>query len=373
MDYYLPGFKAGGPIASVSRIVEMADQCEFRVVTRDKDLGDQEPYKDHKPQTLTKVGKAQVLYRSNNVGDWWWILKETNRWRPDAYYINSAHSLFSALIPLALIKFRIFPKSEKVIIAPRGEFGAGALSMKSRKKSIFKSLIRWLIPKNVTWHASSPDEVDQIKCWWGNSTSTDSQFVVAPDPATEPKEHASTGPTDQTVFTFASRIDRMKGLDRANRIIGIVGRELPLTWSIQGAVTDRSYLLEINEQLTKLPPSVNVTRIESFRPYASKDIFSEATAFVFPTLGENFGHVIAEALSVGCPVFVTDKTPWTELIQSGAGKLITSDEQTAIDLATLAGMTNTDRLNMRNQVHAIYKKWFDVHCLRCNPFFFMYP
>jgi len=63
-----------------------------------------------------------------------------------------------------------------------------------------------------------------------------------------------------------------------------------------------------------------VSRKESFTPDASKDIFSQATAFVFPTLVENFGHVIAETLSVGCPVSVTANTPWTELIQSGAGK-----------------------------------------------------
>jgi len=113
MDYYLPGFKAGGPIPSVSRIIEMADQCEFRVVTRDRDLGDLEPFNDHKPRTLTTVGRAQVLYRSNRLSDWWWLRKETKKWHPDAYYVNSAHSPFSALIPLALIKFHLLPKAKK--------------------------------------------------------------------------------------------------------------------------------------------------------------------------------------------------------------------------------------------------------------------
>jgi len=372
MDYYLPSFKACGPILSVSRIIEMADQCEFRVVTRDRDLGDLEQFNNHKPRMITAVGKAQVLYMNTKFKDWRWMRREIKHWRPDAYYVNSAHSPFSALIPLALIKFHLLPKAKKVIIAPRGEFGTGALSMKSRKKSTFKPVIRWLIPKNVIWHASSPDEVNQIKSWWGNPSPAQTQFAVAPDPATKPADHSSTGPINQTVFTFASRIDRMKGLDRANRIIEIAGREIPFTWSIHGSVTDSGYLREIEEQLTQLPPSVTVTRKESFNPDVGPDIFSQATAFVFPTLGENFGHVIAEALSVGCPVFVTANTPWTELILSGGGKVIISDEQTATDLVALASMTHADQKELREQVHAIYKQWFENHKQASDPFALIY-
>lgn len=32
--------------------------------------------------------------------------------------------------------------------------------------------------------------------------------------------------------------------------------------------------------------------------------------FVFPTLGENFGHVVIESLSAGTPVFMSNTTPW---------------------------------------------------------------
>ena len=32
--------------------------------------------------------------------------------------------------------------------------------------------------------------------------------------------------------------------------------------------------------------------------------------FTFPTRGENFGHVIPEALSAGTPIILSDQTPW---------------------------------------------------------------
>jgi len=41
--------------------------------------------------------------------------------------------------------------------------------------------------------------------------------------------------------------------------------------------------------------------------------------FFFPTLGENFGHVIFESLAAGVPVLVSDQTPWRDLDQRGAG------------------------------------------------------
>ena len=115
-----------------------------------------------------------------------------------------------------------------------------------------------------------------------------------------------------------------------------------------------------------------MTRKESFTPDSSKVIFSQATAFVFPTLGENFAHVIAEALSVGCPVFITADTPWTELIQSGAAKTIISDEQPATDLVALAPMTHADQKELRELVHDLYKQWFEDHEKASDPFALIY-
>ena len=37
------------------------------------------------------------------------------------------------------------------------------------------------------------------------------------------------------------------------------------------------------------------------------------TLFFFPTRGENFGHVIFEALKAGLPVITSDHTPWNFL------------------------------------------------------------
>ena len=56
-----------------------------------------------------------------------------------------------------------------------------------------------------------------------------------------------------------------------------------------------------------------------------------ADALILPSHQENFGMVIAEALSVGTPVFLTKKVNlWREVIDSGAG-LVANDDQFGID------------------------------------------
>ena len=43
---------------------------------------------------------------------------------------------------------------------------------------------------------------------------------------------------------------------------------------------------------------------------------------VLLTAGENYGHVIAEALQAGCPVITTPTTPWTQVVREGGGEIV---------------------------------------------------
>jgi glycosyltransferase involved in cell wall biosynthesis len=51
---------------------------------------------------------------------------------------------------------------------------------------------------------------------------------------------------------------------------------------------------------------------------------------LFPTHGENYGHVVLEALTAGCPVIVSDQTPWRGLAGLGVGWDIPLDNPAAM-------------------------------------------
>ena len=48
--------------------------------------------------------------------------------------------------------------------------------------------------------------------------------------------------------------------------------------------------------------------------------------FLFTTIGENYSHVIQEALSAGCPCVISDQTPWQDLEENSAGKVLPLDD-----------------------------------------------
>lgn len=57
------------------------------------------------------------------------------------------------------------------------------------------------------------------------------------------------------------------------------------------------------------------------------DVLSNYDAFLFPTKGENYGHVIYEALAAGCVPVISDRTPWLDLEENGCGYVVPLEDQ----------------------------------------------
>src|SRR5690606_35103286 len=134
--YYLPGYKAGGPIRSIANMVEsLSDDYDFYIVTKDRDSFDQESYPNILVDQWNKVGKANVFYTSPkfNYKQIKNLLNEKKYYR---LYLNSFFSIWFSLIPFLLNSFNK-NKTIRTIIAPRGEFSEGALELKSLKKQLF--------------------------------------------------------------------------------------------------------------------------------------------------------------------------------------------------------------------------------------------
>ncbi len=139
VDWYVPAFKAGGPIRSIYNLItKFKTDYEFYVITSDRDLGDNEPFQNIETNKWTDVEGVQVMYLSPanyKIKEFKKFITEVN---PHIVYLNSLFSFNFSLVPLWLKKH--FPDI-KYILAPRGMHGKGALKIKKKRKKRF--LLSW--------------------------------------------------------------------------------------------------------------------------------------------------------------------------------------------------------------------------------------
>lgn len=316
VDYYLPGYKAGGPVRSIANMVDqLSHEYRFKIVTKDRDLGSNEPYLGIVVDEWQELGQSDVYYSSPKGRSLTTLRHILNATDYDILYLNSFFSTFSVKA-LVLRKLGLLPRTP-VVIAPRGEFSLGALALKERKKRSYLRLAKTSgLYHGVTWHVSSSHEAADIRHRLGDQI----QDVVAPN--LPPMLSASLKrrkikESGRLKVVFLSRVDRMKNLDGAIKMLASVQGEV--LFDIYGPVSDSAYWQECQTLLRALPPNVTVRYQGPVGHEKVSETLVNYDLFFLPTHGENYGHAILEALVAGCPVLISDRTPWRNLEEKGVG------------------------------------------------------
>lgn len=319
-EHYLPGYKAGGPIRTLASVTEfLGDEFAFFVLTSDRDLNSSAPYSDIEPGVWQTVDKAQVLYLRPAEKGWRCWRNWLKALEYDVIYLNGYFPRLT-IKTLVLRWLRLIP-SRPVILAPRGEFSAGALNLKRVKKALYLTLSRWVnLYSDVIWQASSvyerQDIINVLK-------SPGLQIVVAPNLVYSGHlSHITTTPkeTNSVKVVFLSRISRKKNLDYALRILLQLHGDI--VFNIYGPLEDTAYWQECQTLIAQMPQNIQVNYLGEVMPEQVIEVLGKYHLFFFPTRGENFGHVISEALRAGCPVLISDQTPWQGLEEQKAGWVI---------------------------------------------------
>lgn len=350
VEYYIPGFKAGGPLRTIANMVEhLSEDVEFYIVTGDRDLGDMQPYNDVLVNEWVQVGRAQVFYCSPNKQSISSFVHLINSTPHDILYLNSFFSPTYTLKPLLAHSFCKLSNTP-VLLAPRGEFSEGALRIKNVKKKIFIFVARLVgLYDDISWHASSEYEVADIKKLF--PLMSDNVLVALDLPTKvnlnmiriEEREEKK----DVLKVIFLSRISPKKNLDYALKILSKVCGNI--IFDIYGPIEDEVYWVKCQSLISLLPDNIKIDYRGLVVPNDVSEIFINYDLFLFPTHGENYGHVIAEALSVGTPVLLSDQTPWRNLEMEGLGwDLSLDDMERFVEIVELFGSND---IEVKDRVH----------------------
>ncbi len=352
---FLPGFKAGGPIKSIAEVLDrLPEEITCLVVTADRDAGDMKPYPGLSGRTVPH-GRHEIHYVDpQSPRHWRDVLRLVRRARPRVLYVNSFFSPFFTVLPVLAARVGLFRVAD-VLIAPRGELSPGALAIKSRKKRLV--VTPWsLVLRSVqpTFHASTDDEarlIHDLLPWARVVVQINS---LGPAPRAEP-----VGASPLPRFVFFSRISRKKNLALALEALRQVEERVDL--DVYGPIEDAAVWDECTALIARLPEHVRVTYRGPLRPEDVTDTLAAYDALVLPTLGENFGHVVAESLAAGCPVVCTTHTPWTEVLENGGGQAVDSLDAGpwAVALSSWARPGPDGRTQRKANALAAYRRWRD--------------
>jgi glycosyltransferase involved in cell wall biosynthesis len=350
-----PGFKGGGPVRSIANIVDTApSEINIRLVTADRDLGSNESYPGLSGSWASR-GRTKVFYlHGRSVRQWIKLIRDLRRERFDLLYVNSLWAPVATVLPVIAVRLGIVSVS-RIMLAPRGELSGGALAVKAtKKKLVFSSWQRVLRSMRVEWHATAPHEADDIRaaCRWANVVVVPNQTSLPRDPLPVPAED-----TRSARLVYISRIVKNKNLHLA--VTALKEVEADVAFDIYGPIEDRAYWSACQKAISELPSNVEVSYRGELPPDAVRNAFSIYDAFLLPTSGENFGHVIAESLSASCPVICSDKTPWTDVLEQGGGRVVRNltAEHFGGEVQRIAVMTSEERTRQRHAAGLAYRAW----------------
>ncbi|MBS1975294.1 MAG: glycosyl transferase, partial [Bacteroidetes bacterium] len=150
VDWFAPGYKAGGPIQScVNFAFALRDDFDIYVLTTDTDHGETVPYENIVPNKWIAENGFHIFYTRKKTMSLKQLKQTILGADADYVYLNHFYSPYFVIYPLWL-KFSGRLKS-KVVLCPRGALYDSAIAVKSFKKKPFITLFRWLnMQKKIT-------------------------------------------------------------------------------------------------------------------------------------------------------------------------------------------------------------------------------
>jgi len=353
IDWFLPGTRSGGPVRSYANMLDhLGTYYDFYVVTRDTDFLSDEVYSGIQSNAWNKINDhTQIYYFSKNALTKKNLKALFDKTEFDAAYVNGIYSWYFSILPVLLLK-----KHPNVIVSARGMLNPQAFSVKPLKKKLFLTIAKLFnVYKNVKFHATNTDEANHINRIIGK------RFEVKIAPNLPRKiEHLNIEKRvlkSPLKLVNVARVSIEKGTLKMIEALKTTQTDVML--DIFGPIYDEAYWEKCQMAIAKLPNRITVTYKGFIESALVLETIKAYDFFILLSEGENFGHSILEALSVGCPVIISENTPWRDLETKGIGWDLNIDDskETSNVFEHISKMNQVEYNEMSKQAFIFAKRF----------------
>lgn len=307
-EYFSPAYKAGGPIQSLSNLVDqLQGEISTRVICRNRDL---DGHALNVPvDRWTDHNQAKVFYCSRGFAQFRSAIEKDK----PVFFINGLYSLQYSFLPLFFLKGR-------KVVSVRGMLHPEALGQKPFKKKIY--LAAWKLlggHRRCEFHATSGIEKKYILEKFGSEVKV---WVITNLPKLLPYQKLPYKKMNELILVTLALISPMKNHLLVLEALATVQHQV--SYHIFGPVKDSVYWSRCQSVIARLPSNISVIYHGSIPPKMTSEVLGKAHVYIQPSESENFGHSIYEALAGGRPVITSLTTPWNDLESASAGLNVTA-------------------------------------------------
>ncbi|MEO8204674.1 MAG: glycosyltransferase [Chthoniobacterales bacterium] len=211
-----------------------------------------------------------------------------------------------------------------LVISPRGMFEVWSRSYKAfRKRVAWQLFEKQNLQTAVCLHATSEEEADTLRTCFNTPIAVIPNGVEIPNADEFPDrsilEARFPALQGRRWLLFLSRLHPKKGIPELLHAWKNIEKEFPDCHLLIAGGDEDNYQSKLEDLAHSLNLQERMTFLGNIVGEEKASAFANSSLFVLPSYSENFGRVIAEALSFGVPVIATKGTPWSLLEKEDCG------------------------------------------------------
>jgi len=351
---YFPAISYGGPINSVKLIAEELVKLGNKVSVFTSAFG-----LDENKSKKEIINRVEVYYFKYFIFKRWIIsfslLKELWKQRNnfDIFHINLIWDPISWMSGLLLILL-----NQKIIITPHGTVEKELIQKRSYllKKIIYSLFIKFIFKKTSGFHFTS--EIEKDKFFEYIKINKPYKIILNPFSREEFQKKVDKNLLqkfnlkDKRYILYFGRINWKKRIELLiDAFDGFIKNNKDFNLVIAGS-PDKDYFIKLEEKINKLKLKDKVFLIgETITGDLKLALYQNAYCFVLPSISENFGYVVLEALASKIPVIISEGVGLKELVDKyNAGIILKGEDYDELVKDIILNLEKLRNENFRNEL-----------------------